>query len=369
MKVLAVGGAGYIGSHMVLMLSDAGHEVVVLDDLSSGRAEAVLAGKLVKGSIEDNASLDRIFTETKIDGVMHFASFIQVGESVQQPAKYYRNNVINTINLLDAMVRHAVRNFIFSSTAAIFGQPDYIPIDEAHPKRPINPYGRSKWMVEQVLQDYDAAYGLKSVCLRYFNAAGADPQARIGESHDPETHLIPLLLQVASGRRESAQIFGRDYDTPDGTCIRDYIHIVDLCTAHSLALAHLVGGGVSAAYNLGNGNGFSVREVIDAVRRVTGRPVRVVDGPRRAGDPPRLVADSSLARSKLGWSPVFRDLSTIVSHAWNWERKITGLERGNNRLGSNYTPRSSKKRLGKWPTGTLSIFIPSPTNAASKPGS
>ena len=325
MKVLVVGGAGYIGSHMVLMLRDAGHEVVVLDDLSSGRAEAVLAGKLVKGSVEDNALLDRVFTETKFDGVMHFASFIQVGESVKQPAKYYRNNVINTINLLDAMVRHDVRKFIFSSTAAIFGQPDYIPIDEAHPKRPINPYGRSKWMVEQVLQDYDAAYELKSVCLRYFNAAGADPQTRIGESHDPETHLIPLLLQVASGRRESAQVFGHDYDTPDGTCIRDYIHIVDLCAAHSSALADLVGGGASSAYNLGNGNGFSVCEVIDAVRHVTGKPVRFVDAPRRAGDPARLVADSTVARSKLHWTPVYPDLGSIVSHAWNWEMKIAGV--------------------------------------------
>jgi UDP-glucose 4-epimerase len=282
MKILVVGGAGYIGSHMVLMLAEQGAEVVVLDDLSSGGAEAVLHGKLVQGSIEDAGLLERLFAAGNFDGVMHFASFIQVGESVQHPAKYYRNNVTNTINLLDAMVRNGVTNFIFSSTAAIFGQPEYVPIDEAHPKQPINPYGRSKWMVEQVLQDYEKAYRLRSVCLRYFNAAGADPKARIGENHNPETHLIPLLLQVASGRRESAQIFGQDYDTPDGTCIRDYIHIVDLCAAHSLALAYLIGGGASAAYNLGNGNGFSVREVVDA--------------PRRAGDPARLVADSTLAR-------------------------------------------------------------------------
>lgn len=325
MKILVVGGAGYIGSQMVLMLSDEGHHVVVLDDLSSGRPEAVVAGRLVEGSIQNSALLDHLFRDEKFDAVMHFASFIQVGESVQHPAKYYRNNVTNTINLLDAMVQHGVRNFIFSSTAAIFGQPEYIPLDEAHPKEPINPYGRSKWMVEQVLQDYDKAYGLRSVCLRYFNAAGADPKMRIGESHDPETHLIPLLLQVASGRRESAQIFGRDYDTPDGTCIRDYIHIVDLCAAHSLALADLVGGGSSAAYNLGNGNGFSVREVIDAVRHVTRKPVRVVDAPRRAGDPARLVADSTRVRSKLGWTPAYPDLFSIVSHAWNWESKIAGV--------------------------------------------
>jgi UDP-glucose 4-epimerase len=322
MKILVVGGAGYIGSHMVLMLAEQGAEVVVLDDLSSGGAEAVLYGKLVQGSIEDPALLDRLFAAGKFDGVMHFASFIQVGESVHHPAKYYRNNLTNTINLLDAMVRNGVKNFIFSSTAAIFGQPEYIPIDEAHPKQPINPYGRSKWMVEQVLQDYEKAYGLRSVCLRYFNAAGADPEVRIGENHDPETHLIPLLLQVVSGRRESAQIFGHDYDTPDGTCIRDYIHIVDLCAAHSLALAYLIGGGASTAYNLGNGNGFSVREVVDAVRRVSGRPICVVDAPRRVGDPARLVADSTLARSTLRWSPEFPDLTTIVTHAWAWEKKV-----------------------------------------------
>jgi UDP-glucose 4-epimerase len=325
MKVLVVGGAGYIGSHMALMLSQQGAEVIVLDDLSSGHADAVLSGRLAQGSIEDTGLLDHLFTDEKFDGVMHFASFIQVGESVRQPAKYYRNNVTHTINLLDTMVRHRVKNFIFSSTAAIFGQPEYVPIDEAHPKQPINPYGRSKWMVEQVLQDYDSAYGLKSICLRYFNAAGADPEARIGETHDPETHLIPLLLQVASGRRESAQIFGDDYDTPDGTCIRDYIHVLDLAAVHSLALAQLINGASSAAYNLGNGNGFSVRQVIETVGQVTMKPVPVIHAGRRAGDPARLVADSRLARKDLGWTPLYPDISTIVSHAWNWERKIAGL--------------------------------------------
>jgi UDP-glucose 4-epimerase len=325
MKVLVVGGAGYIGSHMALMLSQQGAEVIVLDDLSSGHADAVLSGRLAQGSIEDTGLLDHLFTDEKFDGVMHFASFIQVGESVRQPAKYYRNNVTHTINLLDAMVRHRVKNFIFSSTAAIFGQPEYVPIDEAHPKQAINPYGRSKWMVEQVLQDYDSAYGLKSICLRYFNAAGADPEARIGETHDPETHLIPLLLQVASGRRESAQIFGDDYDTPDGTCIRDYIHVLDLAAVHSLALAQLINGASSAAYNLGNGNGFSVRQVIETVGQVTMKPVPVIHAGRRAGDPARLVADSRLARKDLGWTPLYPDISTIVSHAWNWERKIAGL--------------------------------------------
>lgn len=325
MKVLVVGGAGYIGSHMALMLGQQGAQAIVLDDLSSGHADAVLSARLVQGSIEDTGLLDRLFTDESFDGVMHFASLIQVGESVQHPAKYYRNNVTHTLNLVDAMVRHRVKNFIFSSTAAIFGQPEYVPIDEAHPKQPINPYGRSKWMVEQVLQDYDAAYGLKSVCLRYFNAAGADPEARIGETHEPETHLIPLLLQVASGRRQSAQIFGQDYDTPDGTCIRDYIHVLDLAAVHSLALAHLTNGGASAAYNLGNGNGFSVRQVIDAVCQVTKKPVPVIDAARRAGDPARLVADATLARKHLGWTPQHPELSTIVSHAWNWERKIAGM--------------------------------------------
>ncbi len=325
MKILVVGGAGYIGSHMVLLLEGQGHEVLVLDDLSSGRAEAVLKAKLVIGSTADGPLLDRLFGDGQFTGVMHFASFIQVGESVEQPAKYYRNNMLNTINLLDAMIRHGVGNFIFSSTAAIFGQPDYVPIDEAHPKRPINPYGRSKWMIEQVLQDYDLAYGLKSVCLRYFNAAGADPKGRIGERHDPESHLIPLLLQVASGRREFAQVFGRDYDTPDGTCIRDYIHILDLCTAHSLALANLTAVGRSAVYNLGNGSGFSVQQVIDTVRQITGQPIQVIESMRRPGDPARLVADSALARRELGWSSKYADLREIVAHAWNWEKKLAVL--------------------------------------------
>jgi UDP-glucose 4-epimerase len=251
--------------------------------------------------------------------------FKLANRSIEHPAKYYRNNVTHTINLLDAMIRYRVKNFIFSSTAGIFGQPEYVPIDEAHPKQPINPYGRSKWMVEQVLQDYDSAYGLKSVCLRYFNAAGADPEARIGETHDPETHLIPLLLQVASGRRHSAQIFGVNYDTPEGTCIRDYVHVLDLAAVHSLAVAHLISGGPSAAYNLCNGNGFSVRQVIGAVRQVTNKPVPVIDAARRAGDPARLVADATLARKHLGWTPLYSDLSTIVSHAWNWERKVAGV--------------------------------------------
>ncbi|MFN2646377.1 MAG: UDP-glucose 4-epimerase GalE [Burkholderiales bacterium] len=323
MKVLVVGGAGYIGSHMTLMLAEAGHEVVVLDDLSSGRRDAVIGPRLEVGSIADAALLDRLLARERCDGVMHFASFIQVGESVREPAKYYRNNLANTLALLDAMVRHGVRRFIFSSTAAIFGNPERVPIDEQAVERPINPYGRTKWMVEQALRDYDIAYGVKAVCLRYFNAAGADPEGRLGENHEPESHLIPLVLQAASGRRPSVQVFGRDYDTPDGTCIRDYIHVVDLCAAHLSALGRLAKGAPSAAYNLGNGNGFSVQEVIDAARRVTGREIRLAEAPRRAGDAPRLVADSRRARAELGWSPRYAALDAMVAHAWAWECKAS----------------------------------------------
>jgi UDP-glucose 4-epimerase len=321
MKVLVVGGAGYIGSHMVKTLAVAGHQVVTLDNLSQGYRDAVLYGELVEADLADKAALDRVLGGGAFDAVMHFASYIQVGESVTAPAKYYENNVTHTQNLLDAMVRHGVNNFIFSSTAAIFGEPEYTPIDEAHPARPINPYGRSKWFVEQMLQDYDRAYGLKSVCLRYFNAAGADPDGELGERHVPETHLIPLILQAASGRRDSIKVFGRDYPTPDGTCVRDYIHVMDLCDAHLRAIEKLLSTGQSARYNLGNGSGFSVQEVIDSASRVTGCAIKVVDDVRRDGDPAVLVADSSLAKQALGWSPRFADLDTIVAHAWQWEQK------------------------------------------------
>lgn len=328
MHILVVGGAGYIGSHMVLALLEAGHEVAVLDNLSYGYRDAVPAECLVEGDVADTALLDRLLSGVRFDGVMHFAAFIQVGESVQDPAKYYRNNVANTQLLLDAMVRHGIQRFIFSSTAAIFGEPIYVPIDEAHPVHPINPYGRSKLMVEQMLEDYDHAYGLKSVCLRYFNAAGADPQARVGERHDPETHLIPLVLQAASGRRNQITVYGTDYDTPDGTCIRDYIHVSDLCQAHLLALDRLMAGGSSARYNLGNGNGFSVREVIDTARAVTGREVLVAYGERRAGDAARLVADSRMISVELGWQPRHAALDEIVRHAWLWEQRMAGLDDG-----------------------------------------
>ena len=317
--ILVTGGAGYIGSHNVKYLQAKGYRVLVLDDLCRGFADAVPAGLLVEGSIGDPALLDRLFTNHAIDAVLNFASFIEVGESVEHPARYYRNNVANTVTLLDAMVRHDVRRFVFSSTAAIFGTPEYTPIDEDHPKAPINPYGRSKWLVEQLLSDYADAYGLQSICLRYFNAAGADPAGALGERHDPETHLIPLVLQAASVRRGAIIVFGEDYDTEDGTCIRDYIHVEDLAQAHRLALDHLIAGNGSAAFNLGNGNGYSIREVIDTVRRVTGRDFPVEAAPRRAGDPPVLVADSTRAREVLGWRPQYAELDTIVAHAWAWE--------------------------------------------------
>ena len=320
LKILVVGGAGYIGSHMVQRLGDEGAQVTTLDNLVSGHRDAVLGGEFVAGDMADRALLDSLMAVRKFDAVMHFASYIEVGESVRLPAKYYRNNVANTLTLLEAMQRAGIDRFIFSSTAAIFGTPQYTPIDEQHPRVPINPYGRTKLMVEDILGDYTRAYGLRAVCLRYFNAAGADPAGRLGERHDPESHLIPLALQTAAGRRSAISMFGTDYDTPDGTCIRDYVHIADLCDAHWRALQSLLEGGSSAAYNLGNGEGFSVREVIETVRRVTGRSFVVKEEARRAGDPPRLVANAHAARTQLGWTPRYPALETIVEHAWNFER-------------------------------------------------
>ena len=276
-------------------------------------------GDFVEGSLGDPAVLDHVFSNYSIDAVMHFAAFIEVGESVRDPARYYQNNVMNTLILLDAMRQHDVSHFIFSSTAAIFGEPEYSPIDESHSKSPINPYGRSKLMVEHILQDYDKAYGLKSTCLRYFNAAGADPEGELGERHNPETHLIPLILQAASGRRDDIKVFGNDYPTHDGTCVRDYIHINDLCEAHLLALKRMQQTGNSASYNLGNGQGFSVQQVIDATRKVTGRDFKVSLDERRPGDPAVLVADSKLAQQQLGWQPLYPDLESIIETAWQWE--------------------------------------------------
>ncbi len=319
MKIIVVGGAGYIGSHMVKQLARAGNDVITLDNLSYGYRDAVRYGEFVEGDLGDAAVLDSLFSNGDIDAVMHFAGFIQVGESVVKPSMYYLNNVVNTHTLLDAMLRHNIKNFIFSSTAAIFGEPDYTPIDEKHNKQPINPYGHSKLMIEQVLEDYDKAYGLRSTCLRYFNAAGADPEGELGERHIPETHLIPLILQAASGRREDIKVFGDDYETDDGTCVRDYIHINDLCDAHSLALDLMIKNDSSARFNLGNGTGFSVKQVIDVVKQVSGNDFKVTIEPRRDGDPAILVADATLAKKELNWQPKFADLSEIVKTAWQWE--------------------------------------------------
>ncbi|AYF34597.1 UDP-glucose 4-epimerase GalE [Vreelandella alkaliphila] len=327
MQLLLIGGAGYIGSHMAKQLVCAGHNVVVLDNLSTGFRDQARYGELVKGDLADTALLEQLFNKYAFDGVMHFAAASLVGESMQDPSKYYRNNVVNTLNLLDVMVRHGVKNFIFSSTAATFGEPEYVPIDEAHPQQPINPYGASKLMVERILQDYHHAYDLNSICLRYFNACGADPEGELGECHDPETHLIPLILQAASGRRESITVFGRDYATDDGTCIRDYIHIEDLCSAHLLAMRTLTDGVEQGAlaFNLGNGQGYSVQQVIETVEAVVaedGCSLTVKEGSRRAGDPAVLVADATRARETLNWQPCYADLRTIVEHAWAWEKHM-----------------------------------------------
>jgi UDP-glucose 4-epimerase len=331
MKLLVVGGAGYIGSHMVKMLVNSKHDVIVLDNLSTGFRELAKYGELVVGDLANESLLEDLFSKHKFDGVMHFAAASLVSESMTDPAKYYRNNVSNTINLLDAMVKHNVKSFVFSSSAAVYGEPNSDLIDESHAKNPINPYGSTKLMIERILLDYASAYGLNSVSLRYFNACGADPEGELGECHDPETHLIPLILQAASGRRESITVFGRDYATDDGTCARDYVHINDLCSAHALALDKLTVSNDCGAlsYNLGNGSGFSVQQVIDVVQAVVskdGYSVTVEDGKRRAGDPATLVADAAKAKFELGWQPNYDDLKTIVSHAWAWERKLAKID-------------------------------------------
>lgn len=321
MKVLVTGGAGYIGSHAVRALKQAGDEVVVLDNLIYGHKELAQGEPLIVGDLRDEALLRRVFSEHRFDAVMHFAAYAYVGESVQNPAKYYRNNVASTLNLLDAMREANVHLFIFSSTCATYGEPKEIPIPETHPQNPINPYGASKLMVERILQDYDRAYGLNYVSLRYFNAAGADEAGDIGEDHNPETHLIPLTLDAALGRRDHITIYGADYDTPDGTCVRDYIHVSDLAQAHLLGLRYLANGGKSDVFNLGNGNGFSVREVIETAEKVTGKAIRVVEGERRAGDPARLVGCAEKAKAILGWEPKFTRLETIVATAWKWHQR------------------------------------------------
>jgi UDP-glucose 4-epimerase len=325
--ILVAGGAGYIGSHAVLALQQAGYQVIVLDNLVYGHrdlVESVLKVELVEGDLNDRALLDRLFAQHEIAAVMHFAAYAYVGESVTNPAKYYRNNVVATLTLLEAMVAANVKTFVFSSTCATYGTPKTVPIPEDHPQSPINPYGATKLMVERILADFDVAYGLKSVCFRYFNAAGADPQGRLGEDHVPETHLIPLVLQAALGKRESISVFGTDYPTPDGTCVRDYIHVADLASAHVLGLEYLLQGGHSETFNLGNGSGFSVKQVIEVARQVTGREIKAVELERRPGDPPALIGSSEKAHTQLGWQPQYLDLHEIIRHAWTWHQKRHG---------------------------------------------
>lgn len=320
MQVLVVGGAGYIGSHMCKLLASRGHELVVLDSLVTGHREALHWGRFVEASLHDAAALEALFSQQRFDAVIQFAASIAVGESVREPIDYYRNNVGGTLELLAVMKRHAVRRIVFSSTAAIFGNPQYSPIDERHPHAPVSPYGQSKLMVEHILRDAASAGHIDAVALRYFNAAGADPDGLLGEAHDPETHLIPLLIKAALGQVPPVTLFGDDYDTEDGTCVRDYIHIADLCEAHLLALRHMQDQPGFSAFNLGNGKGYSVKQVLAAVERVTGLAVPVTVGPRRPGDPARLIASSALAREQLGWQPKLPDLDSIIRTAWQWHQ-------------------------------------------------
>lgn len=320
--ILIVGGAGYIGSHLNKEISKQGYETVVFDNLSYGHEKFVKWGNFELGDLGNINDIRSIFRKYPIDAVMHFAAFTYVGESVEDPQKYYLNNVKNTLNLLQVMLEENVKQFVFSSTCATYGNPVEIPITENHPQNPINPYGRGKLIVEQVLKDYSNAYGFKYASLRYFNAAGADPDGEVGELHDPETHLIPLILDVATGKRDDIKIFGTDYDTPDGTCIRDYIHVTDLADAHILALKYLQDGGESDVFNLGNGNGFSVKEVIETARKITGKNIRAVEDERRPGDPPILVGSSDKAKKVLKWKPKYDDLYKIIETAWNWHKKL-----------------------------------------------
>ncbi|KEH84874.1 UDP-glucose 4-epimerase [Clostridium novyi A str. 4540] len=322
MSILICGGAGYIGSHTVAELLQNGQDIVVLDNLEKGHREAVLGGKFYEGDLRDSKILDRVFTENNIDSVIDFAAYSLVGESVEEPLKYFENNIGSVINLLDVMKRHGVKNIVFSSTAATYGEPENTPILESDKTFPTNPYGESKLAVEKILKWCDKAYGIKYTALRYFNAAGAHISGEIGENHNPETHLIPIILQVASGKREKIMIFGEDYPTEDGTCIRDYIHVTDLANAHILALERLKKGKESATYNLGNGKGFSVKEVVEVARKVTGCNIKAEIAERRAGDPAILIASSDKAKKELGWNPKYNSLETIIETAWNWHKKF-----------------------------------------------
>lgn len=320
MAVLVTGGAGYIGSHTALALLERGEEVVVLDNLQKGHKSAVSGFRFYQGDIREDAVLDKVFSGNAIDAVIHFAAESLVGESVLDPLKYYHNNVFGTMNLLSGMKRHAVSKIVFSSTAATYGEPERTPILETDKTLPTNPYGETKLAIEKMMRWFDGAYGLKSIALRYFNAAGAHMGGKIGEDHHPESHLIPIILQVALGKKDNISIFGDDYPTPDGTCIRDYIHVTDLADAHLLALDRLRAGGESTVYNLGNGTGFSVKEIIKVTREVTGHGIPEVISPRRAGDPAVLIASSDRIKKELKWNPRYNDIKTIISSAWEWHR-------------------------------------------------
>lgn len=318
--ILVAGGAGYIGSHTVKYLMKQGYNTVVVDNLVYGHKEAVLTPNFEQIDLADKEALDKIFKKYKIDAVIHFAAYTYVGESVTQPQKYYWNNVVNTLNLLDAMIENGVKNIVFSSTCATYGNPQYVPIDEKHPQNPINPYGNTKFMMEKIMHDYDRAYGLKYVSLRYFNAAGCDKDGELGESHEPETHLIPLVLKAIKGERDNITVFGTDYDTPDGTCIRDYIHVEDLADAHMLAVEKLFEDKTSHCINLGTGIGTSVMEIIKAAEEVTGKKVPVIYGKRREGDPAKLYASNEKSKEILNWNPKYINVKDLIKTAWDWEQ-------------------------------------------------
>lgn len=318
MAILICGGAGYIGSHVNKLLHQQGYETIVFDNLIYGHREAVKWGEFVQGDMKNTGELDSVFMSNRIDAVLHFAAYAYVGESVTEPEKYYFNNVCNTLNLLNVMKKNHCKKIVFSSTCATYGMPEITPITEDMEQDPINPYGATKLMVERILRDYHDAYGLEYAVLRYFNAAGADPDGELGESHNPETHIIPLVLDTASGDREDIKVFGTDYDTPDGSCIRDYIHVSDLADAHLAALQYLERGGKSDFFNLGNEKGTSVLEIIDTVKKVTGRNFTVTYADRREGDPPKLVGSRKKAEEVLGWEPKYDKIETIIRHAWQW---------------------------------------------------
>ena len=322
MNVLVTGGAGYIGSHCCKALSQRGFNPITIDNLVYGHKHFVKWGEFFKGDVGNAAHLKKCFSRYKIEALMHFAAYAYVGESVENPLKYYENNVRNTLELLRTALENDVKYIVFSSTCATYGEPQRIPIDEDHPLSPINPYGRTKRMIEEILTDYQAAFGLNYMSLRYFNAAGADPDAEVGEDHHPETHLIPLVLDVAAGKRPVIKVFGTDYQTPDGTCIRDYIHVTDLAQAHLLALERLLDGAGSDVYNLGNGQGFSVLEVIERAKKIAGKTIAAEIADRRPGDPPVLIASNEKAVKELGWKPQYADLDDIIGTAWKWHQTL-----------------------------------------------